>query len=113
MDDVVVPRANECIAWLSVDSGSATEGIDTENIAPLALFQHLQYCNFLYPSILCCSTSRMKESPLLSREASYWHATEFFCEHNLRFLYWPYWNYIGGRSHRHRCQNPAEVPWDH
>ncbi|GFU33120.1 hypothetical protein NPIL_512401 [Nephila pilipes] len=49
MDDVVVPRASECITWLSDDSGSATEGIDTENIAPLALFQHLQYCYFLYP----------------------------------------------------------------
>ncbi|GBO26576.1 hypothetical protein AVEN_140024-1 [Araneus ventricosus] len=62
-------------------------------------------------SKLRCSNSRMKESPLPSSEASYWHVTGFFCEQNLRFLYWPYWNYIGGRSHR--CQNPAEVPWDH
>ncbi|GIY89332.1 uncharacterized protein CDAR_59681 [Caerostris darwini] len=55
----------------------------------------------------CCSRPRMKESPLLSSEASYWHVTGFFCEQNLRFLYWPYWNYMGGRSHR--CQQKCPL----
>lgn len=67
----------------------------------------------LFQNKSSCFTARMKNSPLRSSEALYWHVTEFDRGFNLRLLYWPYWNYIGGRRHRYRCQNSAEVPWDH
>lgn len=68
---------------------------------------------FFFQNKSSCFTARMKNSPLRSSEALYWHVTEFDRGFNLRLLYWPYWNYIGGRRHRYRCQNSAEVPWDH
>lgn len=68
---------------------------------------------FVFQNKSSCFTVRMKNSPLRSSEALYWHVTEFDRGFNLRLLYWPYWNYIGGRRHRYRCQNSAEVPWDH